>query len=220
MAPWCWRHSGDAGPVRTGRQRPVRVGCALALGLAGGLAAAGDPALPEPLAAIEAPRMASLAGLQAGRQAPPRPFVSDGCSGGMSRGWALLAAALPALADEIGPRPPWEGCCYAHDVLYWAGPAVDGLRLRLEGDRALRRCVVALPEPRLGEWSRRLGLPVATLRLLLARVAELMYAAVRLGGGPCTGLPWRWGYGWPRCGGAPAAGAAASASPRAGGGTD
>ena len=30
-------------------------------------------------------------------------------------------------------------------------------------------------------------------------VASLMYRAVRLGGIPCSGLPWRWGYGWPEC---------------------
>jgi hypothetical protein len=30
-------------------------------------------------------------------------------------------------------------------------------------------------------------------------IADLMYRAVRLGGIPCSGLPWRWGYGWPAC---------------------
>ena len=29
--------------------------------------------------------------------------------------------------------------------------------------------------------------------------ADMMYRAVRIGGGPCTGLPWRWGNGWPGC---------------------
>ena len=28
---------------------------------------------------------------------------------------------------------------------------------------------------------------------------ELMFIAVRIGGGPCTGLAWRWGHGWPPC---------------------
>ena len=35
---------------------------------------------------------------------------------------------------------------------------------------------------------------------LYAAIAELMYRAVRIGGIPCSGLPWRWGYGWPECG--------------------
>jgi len=30
-------------------------------------------------------------------------------------------------------------------------------------------------------------------------IAEIMYRAVRLGGAPCTTLPWRWGFGWPKC---------------------
>ena len=35
---------------------------------------------------------------------------------------------------------------------------------------------------------------------LYAAIAELMYSAVRIGGIPCSTLPWRWGYGWPECG--------------------
>jgi len=34
---------------------------------------------------------------------------------------------------------------------------------------------------------------------LYESIAESMYTAVRLGGMPCTGLAWRWGYGWPAC---------------------
>jgi hypothetical protein len=30
-------------------------------------------------------------------------------------------------------------------------------------------------------------------------ISELMFLAVRLGGVPCTGLSWRWGFGWPSC---------------------
>ena len=30
-------------------------------------------------------------------------------------------------------------------------------------------------------------------------IADLMYRAVRIGGVPCTGLPWPWDYGWPEC---------------------
>ena len=30
-------------------------------------------------------------------------------------------------------------------------------------------------------------------------IGDLMYRAVRIGGVPCSGLPWRWGYGWPEC---------------------
>lgn len=39
------------------------------------------------------------------------PFVSDGCSGGMSAAWRCA----------FGTATPWEGCCVRHDVRYWAG---------------------------------------------------------------------------------------------------
>ena len=32
-----------------------------------------------------------------------------------------------------------------------------------------------------------------------AVAGRIMYDAVRIGGMPCTGSPWRWGYGWPGC---------------------
>ena len=40
----------------------------------------------------------------------------------------------------------------------------------------------------------------STVETLYAANAELMYSAVRIGGIPCSALPWRWGYGWPECG--------------------
>ena len=38
-----------------------------------------------------------------------------------------------------------------------------------------------------------------TVRQAYATVAGAMFLAVRLGGGPCTALSWRWGYGYPHC---------------------
>jgi hypothetical protein len=32
-----------------------------------------------------------------------------------------------------------------------------------------------------------------------AAIADAIFAAVRLGGAPCSGLSWRWGYGFPNC---------------------
>ncbi len=32
-------------------------------------------------------------------------------------------------------------------------------------------------------------------------LAKAIYHAMHTGGGPCTGLPWRWGYELPRCAG-------------------
>jgi hypothetical protein len=43
------------------------------------------------------------------------------------------------------------------------------------------------------------GLSGQEVETLYAAIAALMYRAVRVGGMLCTGLPWRWGYGWPEC---------------------
>ena len=96
-------------------------------------------------------------------------FKSDGCSGGMSSVWRWLN-----LTDEQ-QHLPWLACCLAHDESYWRGGDREE---RLLSDQALEQCVEAK------------GYPL---------IAQLMYASVRAGGGPCTGLSWRWGYGWKDC---------------------
>ncbi len=164
----------------------------------------GDALLENVIAPLEAPRMARLAWLQRRLPVPIHGFASDGCSGGLSAGWSLLAQRIPDLARRIGSRPPWEACCVAHDRTYWGGPGVNGYARRLAADRALRRCVVDTVARQRLDWAARLGLAPAELDTLIHSVAQAMYLAVRVGGGPCTGLPWRWGYGWPRCPGAPA----------------
>lgn len=68
----------------------------------------------------------------------------------------------------------WCDCCVAHDLAYWRGGTADE---RASADRRLRDCV-----------AESTGNP---------RLAELMYAGVRTGGGPYFLTPYRWGYGWP-----------------------
>ncbi len=87
----------------------------------------------------------------------------------------------------------------AHDRAYWRGPAEGGYELRLAADAELRRCVAATRAERGAEFAARWSLPKERVVTFLDVTGELMYAAVRAGGGPCTGLSWRWGYGWPHC---------------------
>ncbi|MEL7212553.1 MAG: hypothetical protein AAGK92_07815 [Pseudomonadota bacterium] len=106
------------------------------------------------------------------RDAPLTPFVSDGCSGGLSRIW-----------NEVGADPlPFESCCVSHDRAYHAGGSAMTARgsyvERLAADRAFQMCVAETG----GEV-----------------VSDALFQAVRLGGVPCSGLSWRWGYGRPRC---------------------
>ena len=98
-------------------------------------------------------------------------------------------AAPPSAAVEIAPfssdgcssfpdrspvgRADWCGCCLAHDLAYWRGGTADE---RLAADEALRHCVQA----RTGS----------------AELADVMFAGVRIGGGPYLQTSYRWGYGW------------------------
>ena len=67
---------------------------------------------------------------------PIRPFTTDGCSGGMSPLWRLVARR----------PPPWEGCCTSHDEAYWRG---GSSAMRLVADRALAECVARAGYPRV-----------------------------------------------------------------------
>ncbi|MFV1604275.1 hypothetical protein VWZ88_07725 [Phaeobacter sp. JH20_36] len=129
----------------------------------------------------------------------PTPFATDGCSGGLSAIWRQFSGR-----EETADGPPFEACCVAHDLLYHdadgigsSGRILDGRdedlatasqQARLAADQALRRCV----ETQLSSRES----PTAAIA---APVATAMYAAVRFGGAPCSGLSWRWGYGYGHC---------------------
>ncbi len=125
------------------------------------------------------------------------PFTTDGCSGGMSAGWEHMAQLFPRLGATVGEQPPWEACCVAHDHAYWRGNG--GYQARLAADRALRRCVVASAAQHAPLLAARMEVPTGAVADAFVGAADLMYAAVRVGGVPCSTLPWRWGYGWPQC---------------------
>jgi hypothetical protein len=126
-------------------------------------------------------------------------FNSDGCSGGMSEAWSYLSETLPEFARYAGDKPPWEHCCVAHDRHYWRGETENGFARRKQADAELRQCVRDTGTEQSDEIAKTLGLPRQDVIEMINLTADLMYQAVRLGGAPCTGLPWRWGHGWPPC---------------------
>lgn len=131
------------------------------------------------------------------------PFVSDGCSGGLSSSWRVVADLVPGFAEAHETLPPWETCCVVHDRAYHdaggARVAEASYAARLEADAALRACVEATGETRLATLSTRYGGSETQVRRAYDAIAEAMFTAVRLGGGPCSGLPWAWGFGYPGC---------------------
>ena len=131
------------------------------------------------------------------------PFTTDGCSGGMSDSWAALSSQFPDFAESYGDAPPWEICCIAHDRIYHNSGGVHdaeaSFTARLSADRQLRACVENMADSVDSDTAERYGLSPAALRASFRLSAAAMYYAVRLGGAPCSGLPWRWGYGYPDC---------------------
>ncbi|QIE43283.1 hypothetical protein G5B39_14235 (plasmid) [Rhodobacteraceae bacterium SC52] len=121
----------------------------------------------------------------------PVPFTTDGCSGGLSAGWALLSDVVPGFSQTYDAEPPWESCCVTHDRAYHAVEGAQDIEqsyaARLTADLALHTCVATT-----GAADDPTPLPYDQL-------ADAMFNAVRLGGGPCSGLPWRWGYGFAQC---------------------
>jgi hypothetical protein len=131
-------------------------------------------------------------------------FTTDGCSGGLSIGWQYLAMQVAAVRSTHGELPPWEACCVEHDHLYHAAVPVestpeDSFRARKQADEALHSCVIDTGFDRATSLSNDYEVSIETVEGLYTSIADLMYRAVRVGGVPCSGLPWRWGYGWPQC---------------------
>ena len=157
-----------------------------------------DP-LDEAVAALERQQMQWLTEQQNKPGVVIDEFRTDGCSGGMSDTWTYVAEVYPEFAERVGKQPPWEYCCVAHDKHYWRGESIDGYEKRRRADEELRQCVRDSARNQSDQLAISLGLSSQEVIEMINLTADLMYTAVRLGGGPCTGLPWRWGHGWPEC---------------------
>jgi hypothetical protein len=131
-------------------------------------------------------------------------FSTDGCSGGLSVGWDYLGSAVPKFQSVHGSQPPWENCCVVHDRLYHAagrphGDEVESYTARLQADIGLKSCVRDVSTSRTNHLSDAYGLSGEQIVAIYKQISELMFLVVRLGGVPCSGLSWRWGFGWPSC---------------------
>jgi hypothetical protein len=148
---------------------------------------------------FESWQMSILAKIQTTPGFTIQPFTTDGCSGGMSEAWHFIAGTIPAFASRYGNKPPWESCCVEHDKAYWRGETENGYEKRLAADKQLQQCVFDFGKQHAQEYAEKYDLQIATVEQNFSIAADLMYHAVRVGGKPCSFLPWRWGYGWPQC---------------------
>ena len=128
-----------------------------------------------------------------------QPFTTDGCSGGLSEGWNSFSRFIPAFRQKFGDKPPWESCCVEHDRAYWNGDVDNGYQKRLEADMRLRQCVIEYGRIHSPQLAVKYNIEPKKVEKQFSYAGELMYQAVRVGGKPCSLLPWRWGYGWPQC---------------------
>lgn len=130
-------------------------------------------------------------------------FETDGCSGGLSEAWRVAASQFPNFAKAHQSLPPWESCCVTHDRAYHnadgRSDATSSFEARLTADLALKSCVISTRTDRADVLVDAYDLSPIQIERAYDSIAEAMYLAVRIGGAPCSGLPWRWGYGYPSC---------------------
>ncbi|MEP2781922.1 MAG: hypothetical protein ABJO67_06015 [Pseudoruegeria sp.] len=130
-------------------------------------------------------------------------FTTDGCSGWQSQIWSFVAEKIPSFAEAHQNLPPWENCCVIHDQAYHTGgddpDATASFYARLTADETLKACVIDTATQRSAELSDIYGMTEAQVATAYQTIGDAMYAAVRVGGAPCSGLSWRWGYGYPDC---------------------
>ena len=153
---------------------------------------------------LELYRHEKLATVKANPDNVRDPFTTDGCSGGLSIGWNYLSEAIERIGEIHGSLPPWESCCVTHDRAYHAAGAresnaTESFQARREADEQLRECVLETGLSRAPDLSEQYALSPEEVERIYAVIGSLMYRAVRVGGVPCSELPWRWGYGWPEC---------------------
>lgn len=131
------------------------------------------------------------------------PFATDGCSGGMSAAWQPVAQIIPGFAQNYAQAPPWESCCVTHDMAYHnvgkTQSAPESFDARLKADETLMQCVLQDGIERRDAIASEFSTSSKIVDQAYDLIANGMFQAVRLGGGPCSGLSWRWGYGYPSC---------------------
>ena len=152
---------------------------------------------------FEMPAHRSLMSVVADSDNKLSDFETDGCSGGMSWSWRVVADVFPDFKGAQGATPPWEDCCVVHDKAYHnAGGATQAeasFAARLVADDALRQCVANPPQTEIEAMVSRYDASEEQVRFAYDLIADSMHSAVRFGGAPCSGLPWRWGFGFTGC---------------------
>ena len=128
-------------------------------------------------------------------------FITDGCSGSVSEGWIEGVELFSDLSTEFDARYqeaaviPFESACIEQDRAYHTGEG--GYVGRLQADNDLRTAIINYGVSHTNDIKERTGLASDEQAIYLYEtIAEAVYRGVRLGGAPCTGKSYAWGYGY------------------------
>ena len=128
-------------------------------------------------------------------------FSTDGCSAGMSKIWKDAVMDLSQTFEEFDNRyteassVPFEAACVTHDRAYHTG--IGGYAGRLMADNQLRTDILLYAANNTEEIRKRTNLSNDEQALFLYEgIAEATYRGVRVGGAPCTGEAYAWGFGY------------------------
>ena len=106
---------------------------------------------------------------------PTLPFASDGCSGGLSWAWKTV----------FGEVPPFQTCCYEHDLEYHYGGTIWE---KIIADAHLSKCIVKMGVNK--STNKQLSYVVYTL------ISIIVFMGVSIGGLPFWKQSFSWGFGW------------------------
>jgi len=128
-------------------------------------------------------------------------FSTDGCSGNVSKNWQTVVRHMSQTSEsfaqmlEGAESIPFEYACVEHDKVYH--PGEGGYVGRLQADLQLRSEIISYGIENAETIQTRAGLKTPEEAIFLFELlADAIYRGVRLGGAPCTGEPYAWGYGY------------------------
>lgn len=96
---------------------------------------------------------------------------------------------------KVNKNIPFESACVEHDYLYYKGEG--GYEARLMVDNKLRSDIINYAISNWQEITEKTPLKTKEeVIFAFEKIAEMIYRGVRIGGSPCTGQPYAWGFGY------------------------
>lgn len=127
-------------------------------------------------------------------------FETDGCSGNISNSWNTVVSGLSKISKNFeekysDSKVPFEDACILHDFAYYLG--IGGYEGRLRADNQLRDNIISYGIENADQIMKDTGIrSEEEVMYIYELIAEAIYGGVRIGGSPCSGKSYAWGYGY------------------------